>query len=138
MKKRFDVNYGPKLGDIIENTNKIGEEMNDSYLLVKKYLSDHKNEIDLLEIKEKFQAGTNKYKSNLSNLKSLKAPIKELGKHNQMISAYEDYVAGCQLMVDSLNDGSVDEEKFNESEHNQEESSDRVTKIVQRILTSYM
>ncbi|MCF6515626.1 hypothetical protein GSH19_05615 [Lactobacillus sp. S2-2] len=138
MKKKFDVNYGPKLGEIIEDTNNIGEEMNDSYLLVKKYIDDNTIDIDLVQIQDKFQNGTDKYKRNLVSLKNLKAPIKELGKHNQMISAYEDYVDGCQLMVDSLNDDSVDEEKFNESEKNQEESSDRVTKVVQRILTSYM
>lgn len=138
MKKKFDINYGPKLGEIIENTNNIGEEMNDSYVLVKKYIDDNAIDIDLVKIQDKFQNGTNKYKTNLVNLKKLKAPIKELGKHNQMISAYEDYVDSCQLMVDSLNDDSIDEEKFNKSEKMQEDSSDRVTKIVQRILTSYM
>lgn len=131
--------YIQAVNTAITDTEDNGELLNEHFEVVRTVLDNDKiSEISieqLTTIKEKFAAGTEKYRGINATLNGLKPPIKVLGVHKQLLKAYQDFVEGCQAMTDSIDatKQSVDVEAFERSEKLQDESSDAMMKNIQRI-----
>lgn len=131
--------YAQAVNTAITDTEEIGESLNGHFEILKEALDNGKvAEVEakqLATIKEQFAAGTEKYRSIDAKLNSLKAPVKVIGVHKQLLKSYAEFVRGCQEMTDSidLDKHSVDTEAFESSEALQDVSSDEMMKSIQRI-----
>jgi polar amino acid transport system substrate-binding protein len=132
--------YAKIVSDIIDSTQSNGEDLNADYEVLRKSIDD-KTVSDLgsdrlTQIKTHFQSGTDKYQDNVNKLEQAPVPVKILGKHKILVRAYADYADACQDMTDSLNpeDASIDAEKFNRSEKDQENHIAKVSDVTTRIM----
>lgn len=139
MKKPNLGFYIQKINDIVTNSEKVGEEMNPSYEIVRhaidtNTLADLTSE-QLKEIQDLFASGTKNYAEMLSQLNGLKAPVKVMGIHKKLEKSFENYVSGCQEMVDSIDvdAATVNADMFNKSEEKQDQSTDDISFSIQRM-----
>ncbi|VDG18067.1 hypothetical protein [Lactiplantibacillus mudanjiangensis] len=144
MKKTSMATYMPVLTKVIETTEKMGEQMNPSFEKIRKAIDD--GTVDKMvpaefnDIQMEFTDGTEQYQQNLANLKKVQAPARLIGKHRNLVAAYEKYVEACAAMTASLNieTTTVDVDAFNQAEKDQETSMDHVSNDVQRIMAMVM
>lgn len=143
--KQNDMNhYLPELTAVIQKTEDTGGEMNADFEKLRGALDNNTvadlSEADLEGIKTTFQKGTDTYLENLNRLEQAPVPVRLLGRHKQLVSAYRNYQQACQVMVDAIDPekGTVDETAFNDSEHVQENMMTKVTSTTQRIMASVM
>ncbi|MGO2082443.1 hypothetical protein [Vagococcus sp.] len=144
MKKPNTGFYIRVINDAITESETIGETMNDSFEIIRsaidnKKIADLKPE-QLKEIHAIFSAGTDRYRVILAKLQGIKPPVKVIGIHKKLEKAYEQYVASCQEMVDSIlvDKGTVDSDHFDSSENHQDEATDMIAFSVQRITSLIM
>ena len=139
MKKPNIGHYLKVINTIVTDSEKVGEEMNPSYEIVRHAIDDGKvsdlTVEQLTEIKNQFSTGTEHYRVMENALTQLKAPVKVLGIHKKLEKAFNDYVEGCQEMVDSIDaeHGKVDSEAFDLSEAKQDAATDGISFCIQRI-----
>ena len=90
----------------------------------------------LTEIKNQFQNATDNYRSIEKDLVEMKAPIKLIGKHQNLKHDYVQYIEECQKMVTAIDPEAkkVDVEAFTASEKAQEEIMGQITKTLTRIM----
>lgn len=130
--------YAQKVSQIVQEIEKIGEKMNPDYEFLRQMID--KKQLDELtdekkqEIRTAFQVGTDQYKALFDQLKKLRAPARVMGMHKKFERAFEDYVAGCQGMVDSLKDTTVDVSSFAAAEKQQDDATDAISFAIQRIM----
>lgn len=135
MKKNKMAVYAPFLSNIINETNKIGEEMSKDYEPLETAMGkDDYSSIDLENTKEVFQNGTNRYQELFNQLDAADVPARELGRHAMLKDAYSDYVKGCQDMVDSIQNSTIEKEAFHAAGDLQQASIEKVFKVAQKIL----
>ncbi|MGX7417995.1 hypothetical protein ACWOFR_04230 [Carnobacterium gallinarum] len=131
--------YAQAVNTAITDTEEIGESLNPHFEVLKEALDQNKvTELSveqLTTIKEKFAEGTEKYRGINTILVGLKAPVKVLGVHKQLLKSYSEFIRGCQEMTDSIDaeKQAVDTEVFTSSEAVQDVSSDSMMKTIQRI-----
>ncbi|GAD15477.1 hypothetical protein FD05_GL001613 [Lentilactobacillus otakiensis DSM 19908 = JCM 15040] len=132
--------YAKTVSDVIDDTSKNGEDLNADYETLRKAI-DNSSVADLTSdqlkgIKDHFQAGTDKYQDNVNKLQQVAVPVKLLGKHKLLVRHYEDYANACQAMTDSIDPDkpTVDADKFNQSEKDQENSIAKVSSTTTRIM----
>lgn len=131
--------YIQAVNTAITDTEDNGELLNEHFEVLRAALdNDTVSDIpvkQLATIKEKFEAGTEKYRGIDAVLNGLKPPVKVLGVHKQLLKAYQEFVQGCQEMTNSIDvsNQSIDVEAFERSEKLQDESSDNMMKNIQRI-----
>ncbi|MGX4686431.1 hypothetical protein JNUCC83_05955 [Vagococcus sp. JNUCC 83] len=139
MKKPNIGQYLQVINAIVTESEKVGEQMNPSYEIVRKAIDEDKlsnlSVEQLTEIKNQFSTGTEEYRVMENSLLHLKAPVKVLGIHKKLEKAFKDYVEGCQEMVDSIDaeHAKVEVEAFNTSEIKQDEATDSISFCIQRI-----
>jgi hypothetical protein len=135
MKKNKMAIYAPFLSNVINDTNKIGEEMSKDYEPLEAAIEkDDYSSVDLKSTKLVFQNGTDRYRELLNQLDKADVPARELGRHAMLKDAYTDYVKGCQDMVDSIQNTTVAKDDFNAAGDLQQSSIEKVFKIAQKIL----
>ncbi|MFC6180264.1 hypothetical protein [Lactiplantibacillus daowaiensis] len=144
MKKASMATYMPVLTKVIETTEKMGEQMNPSFEKIRQAIDDDAVAkmvpAEFNDIQMEFTDGTEQYQTNLANLKKAPVPARLIGKHRNLIAAYETYVEACAAMTASLNieDTTVDVAAFNQAEKDQETAMDHVSTDVQRIMAMVM
>lgn len=140
MKPKTMASYLPALTKIIEDTDQTGTQMNPDFEKLRQAIDDDTvadlGADTLADIKSTFQSGTDSYTENLNRLQQAAVPVRILGRHKQLVSAYRSYVEACQTMVDAIDPDAqtVNTEAFNDSEHEQENMMGKVTSSTQRIM----
>ncbi|GAF37268.1 hypothetical protein [Lentilactobacillus farraginis] len=140
MKPQDLRRYAKVVSDIIDATQTNGEDLNADYEILRKTIDDGTvadlGTDQLARIKAHFQAGTDKYKDNVTKLEQAPVPVKVLGKHKLLVRAYADYAAACQAMTDSLDAeaGSINTDQFNQAEKDQEAHIAKVSDVTTRIM----
>ena len=136
--------YIQKINDIVKETETVGETMNPHFEEVRTALDDKKaadlTKEQLATVKEQFTVGTEKYREMSEAIAKLKAPVRVIGIHKKMEKAYSEYVASCDLMVQSIDaeSGTINEEQFNQSEEEQDETTDTIAFCIQRMTSLLM
>ncbi|KRK66927.1 hypothetical protein FC79_GL001768 [Lentilactobacillus buchneri DSM 20057] len=132
--------YAKTVSDVIDETSKNGEDLNADYETLRKAI-DNQTVADLTSdqlagIQAHFQSGTDKYQDNVNKLEQVAVPVKLLGKHKLLVRHYEDYANACQAMTDSIDPqaSTVDVDKFNQAEKDQENSIAKVSSTTTRIM----
>ncbi|MHC5248827.1 hypothetical protein [Enterococcus sp. LJL90] len=131
--------YVQAINDIVNDTEKIGGEMNPSYEIIRNgidndQLSDLTTE-ELSQIINEFETGTSSYQTMLEKVKTLRPPAKVMGIHKKFEKAYMNYVEGCQEMIQSINPdaATVNIEGFDQAEQKQDEASDVIVFSIERM-----
>ncbi|MHC5375524.1 hypothetical protein ACYSNU_17270 [Enterococcus sp. LJL120] len=131
--------YVQAINDIVNDTEKIGGEMNPSYEIIRNgidndQLSDLTTE-KLSQIINEFETGTSSYQTMLERVKTLRPPAKVMGIHKKFEKAYMNYVEGCQEMIQSINpdEATVNIEGFDQAEQKQDEASDVIVFSIERM-----
>lgn len=144
-KKKVGITVRPNLGyyvqninDIVQDTEKIGEEMNPHYEIIRAAIdADTLTELTpekITEVVDVFTAGTKKYKAMLVQIEKLRPPAKVMGIHKKFQRSYEKYVAGCDEMIASLQtEQGIDTPAFNAAEEKQDEATDEISFSIQRM-----
>ncbi len=144
-KKKVGITVRPNLGyyvqninDIVQDTEKIGEEMNPHYEIIRAAIdADTLTELTpekITEVVDVFTAGTKKYKAMLVQIEKLRPPAKVMGIHKKFQRSYEKYVAGCDEMIASLQTAQgIDTPAFNAAEEKQDEATDEISFSIQRM-----
>lgn len=130
--------YVQTINDIVTDTEKIGEDMNPDYEIIRKAIDE--NQLDslsaerLAEIAEHFEKGTKKYKAMLEKVSGLRPPAKVMGIHSKFRRSYEKYVAGCEEMIQAIQgENGVDVKGFDAAEEKQDEATDEISFSIQRM-----
>ncbi|MBL1230436.1 hypothetical protein IW492_14475 [Enterococcus sp. BWB1-3] len=124
--------YIQVINDIVQETEKVGEEMNGHYEELRQAIDD-KKEADiskekLAEVQGIFNEGTEKYEVFLKQILGLRPPVKVIGIHKKLERCYTEYVAGCKEMVLSLDpEKGLDTALFNASEEKQDKATDDIS-----------
>lgn len=139
--KPNDINhYLPQLTEVIQSTEETGDQMNADFERLRQAVDDNQvsdlGQTTLTAIKETFQRGTDTYLENVNKLQQASVPVRLLGRHKQLVSAYRNYQEACQAMVDAIDTDAVavNATIFNEAEHEQEHMMSKVTATTQRIM----
>ncbi|WP_195516568.1 hypothetical protein [Enterococcus dispar] len=130
--------YVQNINDIVQDTEKIGEEMNPHYEIIRAAIdADTLTELTpekITEVVDVFTAGTKKYKAMLVQIEKLRPPAKVMGIHKKFQRSYEKYVAGCDEMIASLQTAQgIDTPAFNAAEEKQDEATDEISFSIQRM-----
>jgi len=144
MRKATMATYMPVLSKVIESTEKTGEALNPSFEKLRQAIDDDAVAkmvpAEFNDIQMEFTDGTEQYQQNVQLLKKAGVPARLIGRHRNLLAAYEAYATACAAMTASLNvtDQTVDLAAFNEAEKAQETEMARVSNDVQRIITMVM
>lgn len=130
--------YVQTINDIVTDTEKIGEEMNPDYELIRQGIDEGKlaelSAEKLAEIATHFEKGTQQYKTMLAKIGTLRPPAKVMGIHTKFKRSYEKYVAGCEEMIQAIQASEgVDVAGFNAAEVKQDEATDEISFAIQRM-----
>ncbi|WP_416353292.1 hypothetical protein ACNAN0_10940 [Agrilactobacillus fermenti] len=132
------VRYAQLINDLVENLEKNQSDLNPDFEKLKAAIQqDTVKDIpadDYWQIQEHFQQGTNNYQADLEKLQHGQAPARLVGTHHLLLHAYEDFVAGCQQMVDSmLDDRTIDTKAFDTAEQAQDAATEKIGKYIQKL-----
>lgn len=144
MRKNDMNSYLSVLSRVLQGTEDEANDMNDDFETVQQALTAGTvadlGQAKLQAVQDHFQKGTDGYTDKLNQLEQASAPVRVLGKHKTLVSAFRTYTEGCQAMTDSIHadQQTVDEAAFNAAETTQENAMAKVTSMMQRIMTSPM
>ncbi|MFB9768540.1 hypothetical protein [Lactiplantibacillus modestisalitolerans] len=144
MKKATVQTYMPVLSKVIESTEKMGEQLNPFFEKLRKAIDDDAVAAmvpaEFNDIQMEFSDGTEQYQQNLNQLKRAQVPVRLMGRHRNLVTAYEAYAKACAAMTASLDieNQKVDVAAFNQAEKDQEEQMAHVSGDVQRIMNMVM
>lgn len=136
--------YVNVLSKVLQGTEDEAGEMNSDFEKMRTAIDNDTvgelSQADLQAIVDNFQRGTDGYTDKLNQLEQASAPVRILGKHKSLVSAFRIYTEACQAMTDSIDveHQAVDVDAFNQSEKTQENAMEKVTAATQRIMTSPM
>lgn len=144
MQKNNMNGYIKVLSGVLQTTEEGAGTMNDDFEKIRGAI-DHEtvgelSQVDLQKIADNFQRGTDAYEDNLTKLEQANVPVRVLGKHKSLVSAYRTYADACQAMTNSIDveHQAVDQTAFDAAEKTQENAMEKVTAATQRIMTSPM
>lgn len=134
--------YVQNINKIVKDTEEIGETLHPKYEEIRQAIdSDQLTELSAETLAETiaiFEAGTEKYQSMLKQIKGLRPPAQVLGIHKKFENSYMNYVAGCEEMIASLANGTVDVEAFNAAEEKQDKATDGISFSIQRMTNTLL
>lgn len=139
--QRILVHYAQVIDEMVTTTQKLSSTLNGDYQLLKEAINtDTVAEISQdqwTSIKAHFDQGVADYQKNLATVQAVRPPAKALGMHRLLVNAYTDYVAGCAQMAASVDAKAhqVDAAAFTAAEKQQDDSSLKLNKQVNRIMT---
>lgn len=144
MRKATVQTYMPVLSRVIESTEKMGEQLNPSFEKLRQAIdADAVAKMvpaEFNDIQMEFSDGTEEYQKNLAQLKKVGVPARLIGRHRNLVAAYEAYANACAAMTASMNvdDQTIDVPAFDQAEKDQEAEMGRVSNDVQRIMSTVM
>lgn len=144
MRKATVQTYMPVLSKVIESTEKMGDQLNPLFEKLRQAVDDNvvaqMVPAEFNDIQMEFSDGTEQYQKNLAQLKKAQVPVRLIGRHRNLLAAYETYTNACAAMTASLNvdDQTIDVDTFNQAEKDQEAAMERVSGDVQRIMNVVM
>lgn len=144
MRKATVQTYMPVLSKVIESTEKMGEQLNPSFEKLRKAIdADEVAKMvpaEFNDIQMEFSDGTEQYQTNLAQLKKAQVPVRLMGRHRNLLAAYEAYANACAAMTASMNieDQTIDVPAFDQAEKDQETEMGKVSNDVQRIMNMVM
>jgi len=95
---------------------------------------------EFVEIKAEFEDTVENYKNNAQQLKDASAPIRMLGMHKSLSSAYSQYADATELMANAVivENQSIDEASYEKSESDQAIYLEKIQIAVSKIMNSSM
>lgn len=132
------VQYSSLINRVVSTIQETQDLLNPEFEVLRKSLDrDQVEKIDPIKYKRymhDFQKGTDDYKKLLAQLKKGKAPARMMGTHLSIVSSFDKYVHGCEMMSESLNeDQSIERQKFDDAEKIQDENMDKFSKYMQKL-----
>lgn len=144
MRKNNMSGYINVLSKVLQGTEDEAGVMNADFEKMRAAIDDDTvselSQVELQEVVDNFQRGTDSYEDSLNKLEQASAPVRVLGKHKSLVAAFRVYTEACQAMTNSIDveNQQVDVDAFNQSEKTQENAMEKVTAATQRIMTSPM
>ncbi|WP_407889915.1 hypothetical protein [Levilactobacillus sp. N40-8-2] len=144
MRKNNMSGYINVLSKVLQGTEDEAGAMNADFEKMRAAIDDDTvselSQVELQEVVDNFQRGTDSYEDSLNKLEQASAPVRVLGKHKSLVAAFRVYTEACQAMTNSIDveNQQVDVDAFNQSEKTQENAMEKVTAATQRIMTSPM
>lgn len=132
------VQYSQLISRLVSTIEETQDLLNPEFEVLRKALDrDQVEKIDPIKYKRylhDFEKGTDAYQKLAAQLKKGRAPARMMGTHLSLVSTFNKYVEGCQMMTDSLNeDQSIERQKFDDAEKIQDENMDKFSKLMQKI-----
>ena len=135
------LRYSQAINTLITNTQTIQNKLNPLFETLKQHLKDNQADMAAAAYQKTLQAfieGTNDYRNELAKLTKAVAPARLLGSHHSLVTAYRDYVAGCQQMVDSMHDDqTIDIDQFMLAEKQQDAANMQITRCLRKLCVNY-
>ncbi|GEN94842.1 hypothetical protein [Pediococcus ethanolidurans] len=144
MRKSNPQGYANLLSRVMESSEQMGDEVDPHFQDFKKTLAlkgaESFSEHDLHEIVTIFKKAVDLYQQNTETLKRAKPPVQILGRHKQLVSAYQTYAADCELMLTSIDEQKrqINSDQFSKAEQAQDKDMDAVSKAFDRIMSLLM
>lgn len=144
MRKSNPQGYANLLSRVMESSEEMGEQVDPHFQDFKKAIT--LKEIESLGNRElhetvlAFKKAVDLYQKNAVSLKNAKPPVQVLGRHKQLVAAYQKYAADCALMLQSVDEDkhSVNADQFSKAEQAQDKDMDLVSKSFDRIMALLM
>jgi hypothetical protein len=132
------VQYSQLINRLVTTVQDNQDLLNPEFEILRKALDrDQVEKIDPVYYKRymhDFQKGADDYKKLGDQLKKGKAPARLMGTHLSIVSTFNKYVEGCQMMAESMNeDQTIDRQKFDDAEKIQDENMDKFSKLMQKL-----
>lgn len=144
MRKATVQTYMPVLSKVIESTEKMGEQLNPLFEKLRQAIDNDQVAAmvpaEFNDIQMEFSDGTEQYQKNLAQLKKVSVPVRLMGRHRNLVAAYDAYAQACAAMTASLDikTQTIDVDAFNQAEKAQETEMAHVSNNVQRIMNMVM
>lgn len=115
------VQYSQLINRLVSTIQETQDLLNPEFEVLRKSLDrDQVEKIDPIRYKRyqhDFQKGTEDYKKLAAQLKKGKAPARLMGIHLSLVSTFNKYVEGCEMMTESINDDqTIERQKFDDAE----------------------
>lgn len=136
--QRRAVQYSQVISKVVSTIEENQDLLNPEFEILRKALDrDQVDKVDPIRYKRymhDFEKGTDDYQKLAAQLKKAKAPARLMGTHLSLVSTFNKYVDGCQMMSDSINeDQTIDRQKFDDAEKIQDENMDKFSKLMQKL-----
>lgn len=132
------LRYARIIDDLIANTQQTQADLNPLFETLKANINNNKaniNATDYVKTLTAFKKGTTTYQLQLDKLTNAEAPARFLGVHHSLVTAYQNYVNGCQKMIDSMHDDqTIDEKQFFDAETQQNQANLKITHYLQKLI----
>lgn len=136
--------YAMQLSEIVQKTEEIGTNVAPFFAKLEEAMQADKlaemPKNDFQEIAAEFDETVEAYEETITRMKQLKAPVRVMGMHQNMMTTYREYVDATRQMAESLDVTKqvIVQPAFGESEVAQEDLMDKFTAQINRILTSVL
>ena len=132
------VQYSQLINRVVQTLQENQDMLNPEFEVLRKALDrDQVDKVDPVRYKRyiaDFKRGTTDYQKLADQLKKAKAPARMMGTHLSLVSSFNKYVEGCQMMSESINeDQTIDRQKFDDAEKIQDENMDKFSKLMQKL-----
>ena len=137
MKPVSLAQFFQQIGIIMQETEKIGNEMNPYYEKIASAIKkDEEVSKELLsEVAMEFEDGLEAYHKLEAQVRSMRAPAKLMILFQQFQSYYVSYVESCQMMLDAVQpDKGLDMDKFQQSEKMQDDKSQKLAATMTKMM----
>ncbi|AKP68076.1 hypothetical protein [Companilactobacillus ginsenosidimutans] len=132
------VQYSGLINRLVSTIQENQDLLNPEFEILRKALDrDQVDKVDPVRYKRyqhDFEKGAVDYKKLADQLKKGKAPARLMGIHLSLVSSFNKYVEGCEMMSESINDDqTIDRQKFDDAEKIQDENMDKFSKLMQKM-----
>ncbi|MCI2172119.1 hypothetical protein [Schleiferilactobacillus perolens] len=130
--------YAKTINDLVDGMTSLQEKMDPDFQTVKNAITEdavkEMPEDKYMKIIENFTKGTDGYRDLLATLQKSTVPARLMGNHHLFMTAFRDFIAGCQAMIDSMHDDrTIDVAAFDDAEKAQDKATDEIGKYLGRV-----
>lgn len=137
MKPVSIAQFFQQIGQIMQDTEQIGSDMNDHYEEIVNLMKEDK-EIStetLAKVHMIFEEGVAKYQKLENKVTSMMAPAKLMILFKEFQAKYKSYVKGCQMMLESVDpEKGFNKDLFTEAEALQDQKSNEIAKTMEKMM----
>lgn len=128
-----------QLGQIMQETEGIGSQMNPYYEEIEKELKKNEEpnftKETLAKVAMEFEDGVEKYIELEQKVTKMQAPAKLMMLFKQFQKDYQEYVRGCKMMLDAVDpEKGFNHKLFMEAEELQDKRSQALSKVMTRMM----
>jgi hypothetical protein len=132
VKKKSSQFYFSDLNELLMKSEQVSEEMHPYFEKAEHFFDQGGEFSEKEDVLNGFEQGMSTYKSISEGLAGLTPNVKAIGLHRQLTKNFIAYVNACDEMVEATRQEDVS--AFKRSEKSQEEYSDLVGKLLNRII----